>query len=92
MSQDVVGYDRGPAGAEMEGSTDTYVIDVISGHRGPSPNPIGLDVTGFGGAIGRWTLPGRTDLQARRPPRGASAARATAARGEGDERGPPGLR
>lgn len=62
MSQDVVNYFWGPAGAAMEGSPDTYVIDVIGGHCGPTPSPAWIDVTGVGGALALWTLAGRTDL------------------------------
>ena len=65
MSQDVVDYYFGPAGAPMEGDTDVYIIDVIGSHCGPSPTPAWTDVTEAtrtGGTIGRWTLAGRTDL------------------------------
>lgn len=64
MSQDVVDYYRGP-GAATEGSTDVYIIDIIGGHCGGTPSPAWIDVTeatATGGAIGRWTLAGRTDL------------------------------
>lgn len=65
LSQDVVDYYFGPAGAPMEGNTDVYIIDVIGGHCGPSMTPTWTDVTEatrMGGTIGRWTLAGRTDL------------------------------
>jgi hypothetical protein len=65
LSQDVVDYYRGPAGAEMEGSTDVHIVDIIAGHCGPTPGPAWIDVTeatAAGGAIGRWTLNGRADL------------------------------
>jgi hypothetical protein len=62
MSQDVVDYYYGPAGAPMEGSPDTYVVDMIGGHCGPTPSPAWIDVTGVGGALALWTLAGRTDL------------------------------
>jgi hypothetical protein len=62
MSQDVVNYFYGPSGAPMEGSLDTYVVDVIGGHCGPTPSTAWIDQTGVGGAEARWTLAGRTDL------------------------------
>jgi hypothetical protein len=62
MSQDVVNYFYGPAGAPMEGSPDTYVVDMIGGHCGPTPSPAWIDQTGVGGALALWTLAGRTDL------------------------------
>jgi hypothetical protein len=62
MSQDVVNYFYGPSGAAMEGSLDTYVVDVISGHCGPTPGTTWIDQTGVGGAEARWTLAGRSDL------------------------------
>ncbi|MBP6834849.1 MAG: hypothetical protein KA978_28955 [Deltaproteobacteria bacterium] len=62
MSQDVVNYFFGPSGAAMEGSLDTYVVDVIAGHCGPTPGTTWIDQTGVGGAEARWTLAGRTDL------------------------------
>jgi hypothetical protein len=54
MSQDVINYYRG-AGPFNDG-TDTYVVDIIIGHCGPDPRPGWIDVTGVGGAIGRWTI------------------------------------
>jgi hypothetical protein len=57
MSQDVVTYNFGP-GAD-EGTTNVYIIDVISSHCGSNPGPAWQDVTGAtraAGAIGRWTL------------------------------------
>ncbi|MFO0626135.1 MAG: hypothetical protein U0325_11005 [Polyangiales bacterium] len=62
MSQDVVDYFYGPSGAPMEGSLDTYVVDVIGGHCGPTPTTAWINQTGVGGAEARWTLAGRTDL------------------------------
>ncbi len=65
MSQDVVDYFRGAAGAPMESSTDVYIVDVIGGHCGPTPSAAFTDVTeatAMGGTIGRWTLAGRMDL------------------------------
>ena len=59
-SMDVIDYHYG-AGAD-EGSTEVYIIDVIGGHCGSSPNPVWNDVTGAtaaGGSIGRWTSRGR---------------------------------
>jgi hypothetical protein len=64
LSQDVVDYYHGP-GAAYEGATEVYIFDIIGGHCGPSPSPAWTDVTQAtceGGAIGRWTLAGRTDL------------------------------
>ena len=61
MSQDVVNYYYGP-GAPVEGSLETYVVDMISGHCGPTPGTTWIDQTGVGGAEARWTLAGRTDL------------------------------
>ncbi len=62
LSQDVVDYYYGPAGAPMEGSLEVYVVDVIVGHCGPSPSTGWIDQTGVGGAEARWTLAGRSDL------------------------------
>lgn len=65
MSQDVVDYYFGPAGAPMEGNTDVYILDIIGGHCGATPSAAWTDVTEAtraGGTIGRWTLAGRTDL------------------------------
>jgi hypothetical protein len=57
MSQDVVTYNFGPG--SDEGTTNVYIIDVISAHCGSNPGPAWQDVTGAtrdAGAIGRWTL------------------------------------
>ena len=59
-SMDVIDYHYG-AGAD-EGSTEVYIIDIIGGHCGSSPNPVWNDVTEVtrqGGTIGRWTSRGR---------------------------------
>ena len=61
LSQDVVDYYYGPdlPGADYEGRTEVYIIDVISGHCGPDPGTTWIDqteVTRLGGTIGRWTL------------------------------------
>lgn len=59
-SHDVVAYNYG-SGAD-QGSTSVYIIDVISGHCGPTPGPSWVDVTGVtlsSGSIGRWTSRGR---------------------------------
>lgn len=61
MSQDVIAYYFGP-GAPVEGSLETYIVDVIVGHCGATPSTGWNDVTGVGGADARWTLAGRTDL------------------------------
>ena len=62
LSQDVVSYYFGPAGAPMEGSLEVYIVDVIAGHCGPTPGTTWIDQTGVGGVDARWTLAGRTDL------------------------------
>ena len=54
-SHDVVDYNWG--NNADEGTTDVYIIDVISGHCGSSPQPSWIDVTPFG--LGRWTGRGR---------------------------------
>lgn len=56
-SLDVVSYHYGP-GPDAN-STDVYIIDVIGGHCGPNPSPVWNDVTGAGGALGRWISRGR---------------------------------
>ena len=61
MSQDVVNYYYGP-GAPYETAYDTYVIDVIGGHCGPTPSPAWNDVTVLGSTGAMWTLAGRSDL------------------------------
>jgi hypothetical protein len=62
LSQDIVDYYWGP-GAPPEGSTDVYIVDIISGHcPGPNDPPSGTtwidqtQATADAGAIGRWTL------------------------------------
>lgn len=55
-SNDAVSYYYG-SGAPTEGSTEVYVIDVISGHCGPNPQPAFNDVTVF--APGAWISRGR---------------------------------
>lgn len=61
MSQDVVDYYYGP-GAPFETAYDTYVVDIIGGHCGPTPAPAWIDVTVLGSRGAMWTLAGRTDL------------------------------
>lgn len=59
-SMDVIDYHYG-AGSD-EGSTNVYIIDIIGGHCGPSPNPVWNDVTEVTrrqGTMGRWTSRGR---------------------------------
>jgi hypothetical protein len=59
-SMDVIDYHYG-SGPD-EGSTNVYIIDIIGGHCGPSPNPVWNDVTDVTrsqGTIGRWTSRGR---------------------------------
>jgi hypothetical protein len=58
ISQDVVDYHYGPG--PDQGSTDVYIIDIISGHCGSSPSPAWVDqteVTRRAGTIGRWAFP-----------------------------------
>ena len=57
LSQDVVDYHWG--NGVSEGSTEVYIIDVITGHCGPNPKPGWVDVTKATldkNEIGRWTL------------------------------------
>jgi hypothetical protein len=57
MSQDIVTYNFG-SGPD-EDTTNVYIVDVISGHCGGSPDWNWQDVTQAtrdGGGIGRWTL------------------------------------
>jgi len=59
-SEDVVDYHYGSG--DPEGSEEVYIIDVIVGHCGPSPEPGFLDqtqATADAGTIGRWTGRGR---------------------------------
>ena len=54
MSQDILTYN---AGSEAdEGTRNIYVLDVINGHCGPTPNWAWNNVTGQGGADAIWTL------------------------------------
>jgi hypothetical protein len=57
LSQDIINYNFGPM--PDEGTTDVYIIDIISGHCGPRPDWTFIDqtdATARGGAIGRGTL------------------------------------
>ena len=57
LSQDVVDYHWGSG--VSEGSTEVYIIDVITGHCGHNPKPGWVDVTQATldkNEIGRWTL------------------------------------
>jgi hypothetical protein len=59
-SRDVVDYHYGYG--EREGSTDVYILDVIVGHCGGSPEPGWLDQTqptADAGTIGMWTSRGQ---------------------------------
>ncbi len=59
-SHDVVDYNFGSG--RDEGTTDVYIIDVISGHCGNNPGPAWIDQTEetrHQGSIGRWTGRGR---------------------------------
>jgi hypothetical protein len=59
-SMDVIDYHYG--NGPDEGSTNVYIIDIIGGHCGSSPNPVWNDVTDVTrsqGTIGRWTSRGR---------------------------------
>ena len=58
ISQDVVDYHF--AAGSASGSTDVYIIDIISGHCGPDPGPAWIDqteATANSGTIGRWIFP-----------------------------------
>lgn len=55
-SMDVVDYFYGSG--NPEGSTEVYIIDIITGHGGPDPRPGWTDVTQAtrdGGTVGKWT-------------------------------------
>jgi hypothetical protein len=57
MSEDVVNYNF--SSDPDEGTTNVYIIDVIGGHCGPSPDATWIDqteATRNAGTIGRWTL------------------------------------
>jgi len=57
LSQDVVDYHYGDG--VSEGSTDVYIIDMITGHCGPTPAAGWIDVTQAtldANTIGMWTL------------------------------------
>ena len=59
-SHDVVDYHWGAG--DDEGSTEVYIIDIITGHCGGNPSPGWGDVTDVtygSGTIGRWTGRGR---------------------------------
>ena len=59
-SKDAIAYHW--SGGADEGSTQVYIIDVISGHCGSSPGATWGDVTAKtydNGGIGRWTGRGR---------------------------------
>jgi hypothetical protein len=56
-SHDVVAYNWGSQ--PDEGTTDVYIFDVLLGHCGGSPSGTQIDITGVGGALGRWTSRGR---------------------------------
>lgn len=59
-SHDVVDYNWGSQ--RDEGTTEVYIIDVISGHCGSAPVPAWIDVTNItfnSGTVGRWTGRGR---------------------------------
>jgi hypothetical protein len=64
-SLDVVGYFRGPDANNFQGSSDSYIIDIIGGHCGSTPSVIWNDVTDItyeSGTLGRvmFPRPGRT--------------------------------
>jgi hypothetical protein len=56
-SHDVVAYNWGSQ--PDEGTTDVYIFDILSGHCGSFPGAVQIDVTGIGGALGRWISRGR---------------------------------
>ncbi|MGE3973689.1 MAG: hypothetical protein AB7F59_04100 [Bdellovibrionales bacterium] len=53
LSPDAISYYRGP-GLPSEGADDVYIIDILGGHCGDSPQPAWTDVTRYG--PGKWTL------------------------------------
>lgn len=60
LSQDVVDYHYGAD--PSEGSTNVYIVDMITGHCGPDPQPGWIDVTQAtleGNTVGMWTLAGQ---------------------------------
>jgi len=60
LSQDVVDYHWGDG--EPEESTDVFIIDIIVGHCGDTPQAGWIDVTLDtleGGTVGMWTLAGQ---------------------------------
>ena len=60
LSQDVVDYHWGDG--EAEESTDVFIIDIIVGHCGDTPQAAWIDVTLDtleGGTVGMWTLAGQ---------------------------------
>ena len=56
-SFDVVAYNWGSN--PDEGTTDVYIFDILLSHCGGSPAPTQADITGVGGALGRWISRGR---------------------------------
>jgi hypothetical protein len=63
-SLDVIGYFRGPDANNFNGSSDSYIIDIIGGHCGSTPSVIWNDVTDItydSGTLGRvmYPRPGR---------------------------------
>jgi hypothetical protein len=63
-SLDVIGYFRGPDANNFNGSSDSYIIDIIGGHCGATPSSIWNDVTDVtyeSGTLGRvmYPRPGR---------------------------------
>jgi hypothetical protein len=63
-SLDVIGFFRGPDANNFQGSSDSYIIDIIGGHCGSTPSVIWNDVTDItyqSGTLGRvmYPRPGR---------------------------------
>jgi hypothetical protein len=56
-SFDVVAYNWGSQ--PDEGTTEVYIFDILLGHCGGSAAPTQIDITGVGGALGRWISRGR---------------------------------
>jgi hypothetical protein len=56
-SFDVIAYNWG--NQPDEGTTEVYIFDILLGHCGGAGIPTQSDITGVGGALGRWTSRGR---------------------------------
>jgi hypothetical protein len=56
-SHDVIAYNWGSQ--PDENTTEVYIFDILLGHCGGFPSATQIDITGVGGALGRWTSRGR---------------------------------